>query len=125
MYKNYNPNPHGNRVSDCVIRAISKALNKTWGETYIELCLTGYLMGDLPSSNSVWGNYLKTQGFKKDIIAEDCPECYTIDDFCEEHPKGTYVVGTGSHAVAVIDGVLFDSWDSRDEMPVYFYKKEE
>lgn len=124
-YSFYNPNPQGNRVGDCVIRAISKALNQTWEQTYIDLSLQGYLMGDLLSSNAVWGAYLKGKGFVRDIVSNDCPECYTIDDFCNEYPQGIYVIGTGSHAVCVIDGVLYDSWDSSDETPIYFYRKEE
>ncbi len=36
-YKYYNANPLLNNVSDCTVRAISKAENKTWDETYKEL----------------------------------------------------------------------------------------
>lgn len=125
MYSHYNPNPHGNRVGDCVIRALSKATGKGWEETYIELCLLGYIMGDLPSSNKVWDNYLKTQGFARHIVSAECLDCYTIQYFCNEYPQGVYVIGTGTHAVCVIDGVLYDSWDSSDETPIYFYRKEE
>lgn len=82
-------------------------------------------MGDLLSSNAVWGAYLKGKGFERDIVSNNCPECYTIEDFCNEYPSGIYVIGTGSHAVCVIDGVLYDSWDSSGETPIYFYKKGE
>ena len=125
MYSYYNANPYKIRVGDCVIRAISKALNQPWEDTYIDLTIQGYLMGDLLSSNAVWGAYLKSKGFTRDIISNDCPECYTIQDFCNEYPQGTYVIGTGSHAVAVVDGQIFDTWDSSDETPIYFYRKEE
>ena len=125
MWQSFNPNPRGKRVGDCVIRALSAATGKSWEEIYIELCLLGYIMGDLPSSNRVWDNYLKSQGFSRHIVSAECLECYTIQDFCNEYPQGTYVIGTGSHAVAVVDGVLLDSWDSSDETPIYFYRKEE
>ena len=126
MYSYYNPNPRGKRVGDCVIRAISKATNKSWEEVYIELCLLGYIMGDLPSSNRVFDTFLtKTQGFTRHTIIAECLECYTINDFCEEYPQGTYVIGTGSHAVCVKDGIYYDSWQSGDEAPIYFYKKGE
>ena len=125
MYQYYNCNPNGNRVGDCVVRAISKALNQSWEDTYIDLTIQGYLLGDLLSSNAVWGAYLKNKGFTRDIIPNDCPECYTIEDFCNEHPNGTYVIGTGSHAVAVENGVYYDSWRSGGETPIYYYKKGE
>ena len=125
MYSYYNANPYKIRVGDCVIRAISKALNQPWEDTYIDLTIQGYLMGDLLSSNAVWGAYLKSKGFIRDIVSNDCPECYTINDFCEEYPQGIYIIGTGTHAVCVIDGTIFDTWMSGDETPIYFYRKEE
>lgn len=124
MYSHYNPNPQNKRVGDCVVRAISKAIDQTWEQTYIELSLLGYLMGDLLSSNPVWGAYLKSRGFVREMIPSECPECYTIADFCREYPHGVYVIGTGSHAVAVIDGIIFDAWDSSAETPLYFWRKE-
>ena len=38
--------------------------------------------------------------------------------------KGIFVLGTGSHAVTVIDGNYFDAWDSGKETPVYYFEKE-
>ena len=126
MYSYFNPNPIKNkRVGDCVVRAISKALNQPWEDTYIDLTIQGYLMGDLLSSNAVWHAYLKSKGFKRDIISNDCPECYTIEDFCNEHPKGTYIIGTGTHAVCVTDSTIFDTWNSSGETPIYYYHKGE
>ena len=125
MYSYYNANPYKIRVGDCVIRAISKALNQPWEDTYIDLTIQGYLMGDLLSSNAVWGAYLKSKGFTRDIVSNDCPECYTIEDFCNEHPKGTYIIGTGTHAVCVENGCVFDTWNSSGETPIYFYYKGE
>ena len=123
MWAEYNPNPYGRRVGDCVIRAISKALNKPWEDTYVDLCLQGFMMGDLPSSNAVWSAYLKHKGFNRRTI-ENCPDCYTVEDFCREHPQGLYVIGTGSHAVAVENGAYFDAWNSGNETPVYYFEKE-
>lgn len=122
MYVNYNPNPLGKRVGDCVVRAISKALDSSWEEIYIELSIQGYIMGDVFSSNSVWGAFLKNKGFERDIIHSPRSESYTIDDFCYEHPKGTFVIGTGTHAVSVIDGDVYDAWDSRLEIVLYFWE---
>ena len=38
-YVFYNPNPLGKDTGDCVIRAISKALDYDWEKTYTELAL--------------------------------------------------------------------------------------
>ncbi|MEE1138191.1 MAG: hypothetical protein U0M02_06910 [Acutalibacteraceae bacterium] len=123
MWIEFNTNPFGLRVGDCVIRAISKALNRPWEDIYIDLCLQGFLMGDLPSSNAVWSAYLKHKGFKRRTV-ECFSDCYSIDDFCKDNPIGVYVIGTGSHAVCVENGNIYDAWDSRQESPVYYFEKE-
>ena len=124
MWIEYNPNPLGLRVGDCVIRAISKALDASWERVYVELCVQGFMMGDLPSSNAVWSAYLRHKGFKRHTI-EDCPDCYSIEDFCKDHPKGVYVIGTGTHAVAIIDSCYYDAWQSGREPVVYYFEKGE
>jgi hypothetical protein len=125
MFKYYNPNPMNKRVGDCVIRAISKVLDWEWNDTYTALCLQGYVMSDLPSSNQIWGAFLRKQGFVRQVIPNECPDCYTVEDFCKDHPTGVYVLGTGSHAVAVVDGFYYDVWESGREQPIFYYEKGE
>lgn len=125
MYKRFNPNPSTQRVGDCTIRAICKALDQSWEETYINLSLYGLMMGDMPSANNVWGAYLKDNGFKRMIISDSCPDCYTVSDFANDNRKGTYVLALNGHVVAVKDGDYYDSWDSGNEVPVYYWYKEE
>ena len=123
MYVQFNPNPNGIYVGDCVIRAISKILDMTWENVYIELALQGYIMGDMPSSNAVWGAYLRRQGFSRETLPNTCPDCYTVKQFCREHPEGDYLLCTGSHVVAIQDGDYYDSWDSGQEIPIYYFKR--
>ena len=120
-----NPNPYGSYVGDCVVRALSIALDQDWYSTYIELVVQGFAMCDMPSSNRVWAELLKSYGFRSRMLPDTCPRCYTIRDFCGEHFTGTYIVGTGTHVVAVIDGDYYDSWDSGDETPIYYWYREE
>ena len=121
----YNPNPQDNYVGDCVIRAISKVLNQSWEDTYIQLALQGYMLADMPSANHVWGAYLKGKNYERHSIPNTCPVCYTIKDFCEDHPIGTFILATGTHVVAVQDGNYYDAWDSGNEIPIYFWQKKE
>ena len=116
----YNPNPCNNYVGDCVIRAICTAMSKTWQETYIDICICGYMLCDMPSSNKVWKHYLLNNGYEINIPTHEC----TIAEFCREHEKGTYILGTGEHVVAAIDGSYFDTWNSGDEMLLYYFSKE-
>lgn len=123
MYIYYNPNPLKLSVGDCTIRAISKVTYQTWEDTYLDLIHQGLTMYDMPSSNRVWSEYLKIRGFHKQFIPNTCPDCYTIKDFCRDFPYGEYVVGTGEHVVAVIDGNYYDSWDSGNEIPIYYFER--
>lgn len=124
MYVEYNPNPKQKRVGDCVIRAICKVLDMDWEKTYIQLCLQGLKMFDMPSSNAIWGSYLKQKGFLQVAIPNTCPDCFTVEDFCKEHPNGVFVLGTGTHVVAVVDGDYYDAWDSGKEIPVYYFRRQ-
>lgn len=125
MWQYANLNPMGKSVGDCTVRAIAIATGNEWVDTYLDLCLMGMVMADMPSANSVTTAYLRKNGFHRRTIPDDCPDCYTIEKFCEDHPRGTFVIGTGSHLTTVIDGTLFDSWNSLAETPVYYFEKSE
>lgn len=123
MWKEYSNNPVGRRVGDCSVRAISKALDMGWEAAYIALTINGIQMGDVMSSNSVIGSVLRQHGFKRKNLPDDCPACFTVADFAEEHPEGVYVAGTGSHVVTIIDGDWYDAWDSGAEVVQYVWYK--
>lgn len=120
----YNPNPNGTYTGDCVVRAITKAIDTDWDTAYMELAVQGYLMSDMPSANHVWGAYLRENGFVRKAIPNTCPDCYTIRDFCIDNPSGLFVLATGTHVVTVKDGDYYDTWDSGNEIPVYYFEKE-
>ncbi|MCQ2507287.1 MAG: hypothetical protein MJ097_00700 [Dorea sp.] len=124
MHKYYNPNPQAARVGDCVIRAVSFATGQSWEKTYLDLCVYGLIYCDLPSSNGVWSRYLLDKGFRRYIVPDTCPSCYTVRQFTEDHPKGEYILAISGHVVAVKDGNHYDTWDSSDEVVVYYWMKE-
>lgn len=123
MFVIFNPNPMGKSVGDCVIRAISAALDQSWDYVYLALTVQGFMMGDWGNSNKVWGSFLMSRGFRMRPIPDTCPDCYTVRDFCVDHPRGVFILGTGEHVVTVKEGNYYDAWDSGDEVPLYFYAK--
>jgi hypothetical protein len=124
MFVFFNNNPQGMKIGDCVIRAISTALDQTWERTYVDLCIEGFMFSDLPNSNVVWDSFLRSKGYKKRIIPDSCPDCYTFERFAEEKPQGTYLVCTGEHTACIKDGKILDNWDSSSEIVSYYYAKE-
>ena len=124
MFIEKNMNPLKKTVGDCVIRAISAAEGVDWDDTFIELMLKCFSLKDIPSSNNAWGAFLHDLGYTRNIVPDTCPDCYTVKDFTRDHPCGTYVLGTGTHAIAAINGNYIDSFDSGDETVIYYYAKE-
>lgn len=117
-YSFINTNPKKKAVGDCVIRALSVALDKPWEEIYLDICAQGYKMADMPSANHVWGSYLREKGFDR-MTAE--PNI-TVREFCDKYNQGTYILGCDSHVLTAIDGHYLDAWDSGDETVVYFWE---
>lgn len=124
LFTYYNPNPDGKNTSDCVIRALSKALNQTWDDTYTEVSYEGLVLHDMPDKNYVWSDVLKRHGFKKYVIPNTCPACYSVKQFCADNPVGTFVLCLDGHVVTCQNGNYFDTWDSGDGVPIYYWKKE-
>ena len=125
MFIEYNPNPRGIHTGDCVIRAICKALDKEWEKVYMELTVKGLEKAMWGDTNAVWEKYLKENEFEMHVLQDTCPDCYTIADFADDHPTGTFIVATGTHVVCVQDGNYFDTWDSGSQIPSYYFEIKE
>ena len=124
MFKNINVNPIHKRTDDCTIRAIATVLDKPWEEVYADICVEGLKYFDMPSANHVWGSYLKKKGFRRHIIPDTCPNCYTVEDFARDNPNGRYILAASGHVIPVIDGCYYDTFDSGQKIPIYYWTKE-
>ena len=68
------------------------------------------------------GNILLNTGFAD--ISDDGFGDYTVGDFAEDNPNGVYVLSMpGQHVVTIVDSVIYDTWDSSNEGPSYFFSK--
>lgn len=105
MYKYYNANPYNRHIDDCVIRSISTLTGRDWEDVFEEL-------SDLASDV---GYMFENVPFVEDYLDKRYPrECHyskTLKEFVEEHPIGRYAVTMDGHITAVIDGVVYDTFN--------------
>ena len=81
MFVYYQPNPQNKKTDDCVIRALTKALDCDWDTASIYAIIQQIRDSDLFVKNYVWGNLLLRNGYTKHSLPNTCPDCYTIKDF--------------------------------------------
>lgn len=125
MWIKFINNPAGRNVGDCAVRAISVALSLDWEAAYALLVAHGYMLADMPSSDAVSGAVLRHYGFVRESLPDTCPDCFTAEDFCKEHSEGTYVLYFGGHVATVVDGDIYDAWDSSHEVPQFVWRRRE
>lgn len=124
-WKRYNPNPDGRGKEDCAIRAIAAALDTDWDSAFALLAVKAFQMKDMQNRDAVWGAVLRCHGFRREAVPNSCPDCYTAQEFAEDHPEGIYVLGFGDHVATLRDGFIYDSFDSTAEIPQFYWVKEE
>lgn len=118
MYKYYNANANGNFVNDCVIRAISVAENKTWGETYDELSRIAKRNGILLDDVNFVEPLLDYRYFRVRTHSE------LVGVFVEKHQIGTFLITMNGHITVLKNGVIYDTFDCRDRMVKNAWKVE-
>lgn len=120
-YVYYNPNPERRKTVDCTIRAICMLTNQDWETVYLGTTSQGLIDHDMPESDAVWGKYLYNMGYRRYPIDNEFPHCYTVKDFCCDHPVGKFLLKTQGHVVAVCNGDYYDTGDTGDEIPIYYW----
>lgn len=118
--KYYNANTRNAHVGDCVKRGLSVAYSMDYDAVSAELNRIKRSMGLSEFNiNPVFEKFMKNRGDVFTRVPES--EQVTAEEFCEQHPTGVYVVlvgksisKTSTHLAAIVDGDLFDSWNSLD-----------
>lgn len=114
MWRYHNSNPKKREVNDCVIRAISKAEDRSWDEVYSELSTLAQDQKILLDDMRFVEPYLDS---KYDRVCYKCEGCrMTVGDFIRKNQKGTYLITMQGHITCVKNGTLFDTWDCRDKI---------
>lgn len=116
-FKYYQPNKKDlkDNYNDCVIRALTKALNKTWLEVFDELIPISRDMQCPYNVKECYEKYILQNGLKyQGISNKKGTKRPTVKQFTKEHKQGTYILRVAHHIVTVVDGIYYDVWDSGD-----------
>lgn len=120
-FKNHNANPKNKKVADCVIRAISFGTGKSWEDTFMGLVDIALKKKCVPNEKVAYVPYMEENGFNpRKIVLNEFRKKPTVNSFCRDNKKGTYVLSVANHLVVVKDGYFYDTWDCGDKT-VYKY----
>ena len=105
MYRYRNQNPHDRHIDDCVLRSLSLLTDKSWREMQDELSdlanRDGYMIDDVDF----------VEDFLDDRYPRECHYSKTVGEFAREYPYGRYAVTMPNHITAIINGVIYDTFD--------------
>lgn len=105
----YNNNPYGIKEEDCVTRSITLASGLDYFDVANKLQLTAELLGCEKLCVCCYDFLIeKVLLFPKVAIDRGM----TVRDFAEQHPRGIYLLRMDGHITTLIDGILYDLWDS-------------
>lgn len=116
----YNANPKNRITGDCVVRAISTALNQDYNQTYKELfdlsVKTGYMLND----KKCYSKYMSSKGWiklpqprKRDNTKYTGKEyCEMIQEYSFNYPGRLFIHIGGHHVAAIVEGRICDIWNS-------------
>lgn len=115
---NFNANPKGCRVGDCVKRALCVASQIDYNEIKRELNRYKKITHCEKFNNTKnWKPYVEKvlKGEKMSFPAIAGKPRMNGHTFAKTYKKGRYILRMSKHLVACVDGYIIDEWDSRDK----------
>lgn len=128
----HNANPKGKMTTDCVVRAITTALEQPYEQTLLEMAQMSVETGYMLNENKGMDKYLQSKGWIRcKQPKKRNGKKYTGKEFCRTltHPiyseqlnltnksfEMNRVVANigGHHAVAIMGGQIWDTWNSAE-----------
>lgn len=111
MFIYYNANPTGDKLPDCVIRAISLA-------TSIDYNVVIWMLEDIGDAFSC--DDLCVDCYSNLLTQVFCFEEYdgmgkAVEQIAEENPYDIILIRIQGHLTCAVNGIIFDIWDCSQE----------
>lgn len=111
-YDFLNLNPLNELENDCVTRAIALVLSEDYNLIKRKLELVAELF-ECEKLCVCCYKFLLDEVYGLERIEEYAG--VTIEEFSYYHPNGIYLIRTDNHLTTLIDNVVYDIWDCREE----------
>ena len=129
LFEYYQPNDKDlkDKVGDCQVRALSKALGLSWVDAFdltIPICreLQTYTIFDCDLEKTKYA--MGKIGFEYTGVSnKKGVKRPTVWKFAKDHPEGTYILKVAHHVVACVDGKYYDTRDSGERSIYGYYTK--
>lgn len=92
-YKYYQPNDKDlkDQYGDCVVRALTKVMRKTWMQVFDDLISYAKKLQCMPNGKQCYESYLKENGFTYHGISnKKGSKRPTVDRFAKDHKSGIF-----------------------------------
>lgn len=106
MFKVYNNNPHSERLSDCVCRAVTLATGANYYDVMDLLKENGMKHGCGCLNCDCYSKMLDDIGYKQEKA-----EGKTVAEIAEANKDKTVLIRIEGHLTCAIDGDVYDLWD--------------
>jgi hypothetical protein len=126
-YKYYQPNTKDikDKYGDCVIRSLTKAMNKDWLTVFDELHPIAREMQCPYNMKVCYEKYITNNGFKYHGVSNaKGTKRPTVESFSKTNNKGTYILRVSKHIVTLVDGIYYDTWDCKRKSLYGYWVKE-
>lgn len=124
-YVKYNVNSKTDKAGDCVIRAISLALNQDWEITFKDLCEIGLKKHRMPNDRLVFSEYLKKKGWVKCSEPRNWDNTrMTVEAAVKYIKESPIIINAGNlHVTCAINGNIYDTWNCSKKMMHTYWRK--
>ena len=112
-YKFYNANARGKFTSDCVIRSVSCATQRSWDDVYDELSNLAQYNGTLFDQRDFVLWYLDSNYERVTFLPK------TVGELAREYPNNILLCTMKGHICCIKYGIIYDTFDPSERFVEY------